>query len=75
MERIRFSGKELGKNAKNAVIPSNYTELKNPVLITETEMSRLINHMLNGETLQKWFPKSRTINVGSKYYVENWLIK
>lgn len=71
----RFSNKELIKKVKtNTIIPDNYEELRNPIVENETDLSFRIHFMYNGITSEQWFPKSRTINIGSKFYVEKWLL-
>lgn len=72
---IRFSGKELAKNAKNAIIPHDYSELKNAIEIRETDLSYQLEFVYEGVTLRKYFPKSQLIKVGSKFYAANWIIK
>ncbi len=75
-EKIRFSGKEIMKNVKlNLVIPENYIEVKNHKIIAETELAFLLNFIYNAKTIEKWLPKSRTINLENKFYIEDWLLK
>lgn len=75
MEKIRFSNKELSKNSKVTVVPRDYVELKNASLVFDTEKTSNINFTKEAKTINKWFPKSQLLNIGSKYYVAKFTLE
>lgn len=73
---IRYSQKELAKNAKtNIIIPEGYKELKDAIVLGESDLAYRLEFIYEGSKFDKWFPKSRTLKIGSKFYASEWIIK
>lgn len=76
MAITRYSQKELARQANaKVVIPENYELLKNGEMIHETEKAKMIEFTYDAHTFRHWFPISKMIEDGGKFYVEKWLIK
>lgn len=72
MKQIRFSQKELSKNANsNLVVPKGYSELKHANEFHSTDAAYYLEY--NG--VKSWWPKSQCVYIENKFYAADWLIK